>query len=53
MTAERVDEARQEQLRCSQCHRRLADYVNKLERGNVLIEVRCRCGAVNSLTITR
>jgi hypothetical protein len=46
-------EPQQQQLRCSRCHRRLADYVDKIQHGSVVLEVQCRCGAANSLTISR
>ena len=33
------------QIRCRGCHRRLADVVNNVEAGEVLVEVKCpRCG---------
>ena len=35
----------EKQIRCARCNRRLADLVNELERGQVLIELKCsRCG---------
>jgi len=44
----------QQQFRCSACHRRLADFVDNIERGAVLIEVKCdKCGAANSLRLSR
>ena len=33
------------QIRCAGCNRRLADVVNEVERGQVLLELKClRCG---------
>lgn len=44
----------QQQFRCADCNRRLADYVDNIERGTVLIEVKCdKCGAANSLRLSR
>jgi phage FluMu protein Com len=35
----------QTQIRCSGCNRRLADVVNEVEAGQVLVELKCpRCG---------
>jgi phage FluMu protein Com len=35
----------QTQIRCAGCNRRLADLVNELEAGQVLVELKCpRCG---------
>ena len=35
----------QVQIRCTTCNRRLADLVNELETGQVLVELKCpRCG---------
>jgi phage FluMu protein Com len=36
---------RQRQIRCAGCNRRLADVVNEVEAGQVLVELKCpRCG---------
>jgi phage FluMu protein Com len=42
----------QASLRCTSCNRRLADYANAIERGQVTVEVKCRCGAMNSLLLS-
>ena len=35
----------QVQIRCGECNRRLADLVNEIETGQVLVELKCpRCG---------
>jgi len=35
----------QSQIRCSGCRRRLADFVNELASGQVILELKCpRCG---------
>jgi phage FluMu protein Com len=37
--------ATQIQIRCTGCNRRLADLVNEVERGQVIVELKCpRCG---------
>ena len=36
------------QIRCTGCNRRLADVVNEVEAGQVLIALKCpRCGATH------
>ena len=36
------------QIRCAGCNRRLADLVNEVEMGQVLVEMKCpRCGHSN------
>lgn len=46
-----VDQA-QEQLRCTGCGRRLADYVNQLESGTVVLEIkRPKCGTQNRVSL--
>jgi phage FluMu protein Com len=36
------------QIRCTGCNRRLADVVNEVESGQVLLELKCpRCGQPN------
>jgi phage FluMu protein Com len=38
----------QTQVRCAGCHRRLADLVNEIEAGQVILELKCpRCGQSN------
>lgn len=33
------------QLRCSGCNRRLGDFVNEVQAGQVILEIKCpRCG---------
>jgi phage FluMu protein Com len=40
-----VSAVTQIQIRCAGCNRRLADLVNELELGQVLVELKCpRCG---------
>jgi phage FluMu protein Com len=35
----------QSQVRCAGCHRRLADLVNEIDGGQLLLELKCpRCG---------
>jgi hypothetical protein len=35
----------QTQVRCAGCHRRLADLVNEIEAGQLILELKCpRCG---------
>ena len=42
---ERVEGVVQVQVRCAGCNRRLADLVNEVEAGQILIELKCpRCG---------
>jgi phage FluMu protein Com len=38
----------QTQLRCTGCNRRLADFVNEVQAGLVILELKCpRCGQPN------
>jgi phage FluMu protein Com len=39
-------------FRCASCRRRLADYANAIERGQVTIAVKCKCGTINSLLLS-
>lgn len=35
----------QVQVRCESCNRRIADVVNEIERGQVVLEIKCpKCG---------
>ena len=37
--------AEQIQIRCAGCHRRIADVVNEIEQGQVVLEIKCpKCG---------
>jgi phage FluMu protein Com len=47
-----VSVAEQIQLRCSNCYRRLADYVNEIREGSLLIEIKCKaCDTINSVPL--
>ena len=40
-----MDPVTQIQIRCSGCNRRLGDFVNEIEAGQVILEVKCpKCG---------
>jgi phage FluMu protein Com len=46
--------ATQIQMRCTGCNRRLGDYVNEVEVGQVIIEVKCpKCGQPHTEVIRR
>ena len=40
------------QLRCVRCQRRLADYLDNVQRGHALFEILCpKCGSGNTLSL--
>ena len=40
-----VGAATQTQVRCRECNRRLGDFVNELQAGQVILELKCpKCG---------
>jgi phage FluMu protein Com len=44
----------QTQVRCAGCHRRLADVVNEVEAGQLILELKCpRCGQAHLEVIRR
>jgi phage FluMu protein Com len=44
--------AQEQKFRCQECTHRLFDYENGLERGYLVIEVKCpSCGEINRLNI--
>jgi Zn finger protein HypA/HybF involved in hydrogenase expression len=44
----------QTQVRCAGCHRRLADLVNEIEAGQLILELKCpRCGQPHLEVIRR
>ena len=47
-----LDEREQLQFRCTKCNRRLADYVDDIANGRLLLEIKCpKCGVPNSLLV--
>lgn len=47
-----LDERQQLQFRCTKCNRRLADYVEDIVTGRLLLEIKCpKCGVPNSLLV--
>ena len=44
----------QRQVRCRECNRRLGDYVNEIEAGQVILELKCpKCGRPHAEIIRR
>lgn len=42
----------EQQLRCTNCKRRLADYENAVVAGRVTVEIKCpKCGEINRLNL--
>jgi phage FluMu protein Com len=50
----RVVSSAQSQVRCAECNRRLADYVNEVGAGQLILELKCpRCGRPHVEVIRR
>ena len=45
--------AEQTQVRCANCHRRLADFENEIRSGYLVLEIRCeKCGKLHTEKVT-